>query len=110
MREPIKIRISLTIIPVKKYPGIISLIQNKRRINTTLSVNGSSIMPNFDTKLYLLATIPSNESLNPTNAIKTIKGKTSKSLGVDRKKIIVTITKRDNVIKFGARKISLNFK
>ena len=60
-----------------------SLIQNKRRINTTLSVNGSRIVPNFETKLNRLATMPSNESLNPTIAMKTIKVITLKSFGVN---------------------------
>ena len=60
-----------------------SLIQIKRRINTTLSVNGSRIVPNFETKLNLLATVPSNESLNPTIAMNIIKLITSKSKGVD---------------------------
>ena len=73
IKDPISISISLIIIPIKKYFGIISLIQNKSRINTILSVKGSRIIPNFDTRLNLLATIPSNESLNPTNAIKTIR-------------------------------------
>ena len=62
---------------------MISFIQNKRRINTTLSVNGSRIVPNLETKLNLLATMPSNESLNPTIAMNTIKVATSKSLGVN---------------------------
>ena len=60
-----------------------SLIQIKRRINTSLSVNGSRIVPNFETKLNLLATVPSNESLNPTIAMNIIKLITSKSKGVD---------------------------
>lgn len=60
-----------------------SLTQIKRRINTTLSVNGSRIVPNFETKLNLLATVPSNESLNPTIAMNIIKLITSKSKGVD---------------------------
>ena len=58
-------------------------MKNKRRINTTLSVNGSRIVPNFETKLNLLATMPSNESLNTTIAMNTIKVTTSKSLGVN---------------------------
>ena len=62
---------------------MISLIQNKRRMNTTLSVNGSRIVPNLETKLNLLATMPSNESLNPTIAMNTIKVTTSKLLGVN---------------------------
>jgi len=110
IKDPINVSDSLAIIPIKKKVGMNSLIQNKRRINTTLSVNGSRIVPNFETKLNRLATIPSNESLNPTIAINNIKLITSKSIGADSKKIIITIIKRDKVIMFGARKISLIFK
>ena len=62
---------------------MITLIQNKRRINTTLYVNGSRIVPNFETKLNLHATFPSDGSLNPTIAMNTIKVITSKSLGLN---------------------------
>jgi len=110
IKDPINVSDSLAIIPIKKKVGMNSLIQNKRRINTTLSVNGSRIVPNFETKLNRLATIPSNESLNPTIAINNIKLITSKSVGANSKKIIITIIKRDKVIMFGTRKISLIFK
>ncbi len=55
--------------------------QKRRTINTTLSVNGSSTIPNFDTKLYLLATTPSIESDNPITAIIKTKKYALKSSG-----------------------------
>ena len=50
-------------------------------IKTTLSVNGSKITPNSDTRLYLLATIPSNESERPIIAMIETNIKTLKSCG-----------------------------
>ena len=47
--------------------------QNSNIINTTLSVKGSRIIPNLDTKLNFRATIPSKESDNPIIAIIKIK-------------------------------------
>ena len=55
--------------PNKKYSGIKFLIHKRRSKKTILSVKGSRIIPNLETRLYLRATIPSNESLNPINAI-----------------------------------------
>ena len=48
-------------------------IHRSKSKKTILSVNGSRITPNFETRLYLRATIPSKESLSPINAIITIK-------------------------------------
>ena len=62
--------------------GIIEDSQNSKTKNTTLSVKGSRIIPNLDTKLYLRATIPSIESERPINAIITIRVKGLKLFGV----------------------------
>ena len=51
-------------------------------INTILSVNGSRIIPNLETRLYLRATIPSIESERPINAIITIRVNGLKLFGV----------------------------
>ena len=56
-----------------KLIGINGDNQNNKIINTILSVKGSKIMPNFETKLNLRATIPSIESDMPITAIKKIK-------------------------------------
>ena len=53
--------------------GIIDDSHINKIINTTLSVKGSRIIPNFETKLNFLATIPSRESESPIRAINEIK-------------------------------------
>ena len=55
--------------------------QNNKIIKTTLSVNGSRITPNSDTRLNLLATIPSKESERPIIAMIITNMKTLKSCG-----------------------------
>ena len=67
--EPNKTRTSLTNTAYSKYWGIIDDNQNSNIINTTLSVKGSRIIPNLDTKLNFRATIPSKESDKPIKAI-----------------------------------------
>jgi len=64
------------------YWGIFDDNQNSNIINTTLSVKGSRIIPNLDTKLNFRATIPSNESDNPINAIINIRIYELKSSGM----------------------------
>ena len=64
-----------------KFWGIIEDSQKRRIINTTLSVKGSKTIPNFYTKLYFLATIPSIESDKPIAAIITTKIYTLKFSG-----------------------------
>ena len=53
----------------KNISGNKFLSQTTKRIKTVLSTNGSRITPRSLTILYLLATIPSRESLNPIMAI-----------------------------------------
>ena len=71
--EPNKTRTSLINKAYRKYWGIRDDNQNINIINTTLSVKGSRIIPNLDTKLNFRATIPSKESDNPIKAIIKIK-------------------------------------
>ena len=61
--------------------GTYILSQKSKIINTILSVNGSRIIPNLETKLYFLATMPSKESDNPIRAIIRTKVKVLKLLG-----------------------------
>ena len=67
--EPNKTRTSLIKTAYRKYWGIIDDNQNSNIKNTTLSVKGSRIIPNLDTKLNFRATIPSKESDKPIKAI-----------------------------------------
>ena len=71
--EPIRTKNSLINTAYIKLTGINGDNQNNKIINTILSVKGSRIMPNLETKLNLRATIPSNESDTPITAIKAIK-------------------------------------
>ena len=71
--EPSKTNTSLINTAYRKYWGIIDDNQNSNIINTILSVKGSRIIPNLDTKLNFRATIPSKESDNPIIAIIKIK-------------------------------------
>ena len=71
--EPKSIRNSLNITAYIRLIGIYDLSHIIKIINTTLSVKGSKIIPNLETKLYFLATIPSNESESPIMAIMIIK-------------------------------------
>tara|TARA_Y100000768_G_C23924579_1_gene656797 strand:- start:932 stop:1249 length:318 start_codon:yes stop_codon:yes gene_type:complete len=71
--DPIKTSTSRINIANINVCGIIEDSQNSKTKNTTLSVNGSRIIPNLDTKLYLRATIPSKESDRPMTAIIIIK-------------------------------------
>tara|TARA_B100001287_G_scaffold134530_1_gene113247 strand:+ start:46 stop:312 length:267 start_codon:yes stop_codon:yes gene_type:complete len=84
--------------------------QNNKITNTTLSVKGSKITPNLDTKLNFLATIPSKESDSPINAINTINVNGVKSLGVKLKNRYKDKINLENVIRLGSKKTSVNFK
>ena len=79
-------------------------------MNTTLSVRGSKITPNLETKLNLLATIPSKESDSPITAIITTNVKEVNSLGVKFKKRYKDKRNLESVIKLGSKKTSVNFK
>ena len=79
-------------------------------MNTTLSVRGSKITPNLETKLNLLATIPSKESDSPITAINTTNVKEVKSLEVKFKKRYKDKRNLESVIKLGSKKTSVNFK
>tara|TARA_A100001388_G_C28503751_1_gene372901 strand:+ start:79 stop:318 length:240 start_codon:yes stop_codon:yes gene_type:complete len=79
-------------------------------MNTTLSVRGSKITPNLETKLNFLATIPSKESDSPITAINTTNVKEVKSLGVKFKKRYKDKRNLESVIKLGSKKTSVNFK
>ena len=68
-KEPTNTKNSRSKIAYIKLFGINTFNQNNKIIKTTLSVNGSRITPNSDTRLYLLATIPSKESERPIIAI-----------------------------------------
>ena len=108
--EPIRTKNSLTKTEYIKISGIKCDNHINKIINTILSVKGSRIIPNLETKLYLLATIPSRESEIPIAAINKIKIYGVKSSTVklknkykDRKNLV-------NVIKLGSKKTSANFK
>ncbi len=79
-------------------------------MNTTLSVNGSKIVPNLETKLNFLATIPSKESESPIKAIIVTKAGTLKISGVKYKNNPMEVKNLTKVIKFGKRNTSLKFK
>ena len=79
-------------------------------MNTTLSVRGSKITPNLETKLNLLATIPSKESDSPITAIIPTNVKEVNSLGVKFKKRYKDKRNLESVIKLGSKKTSVNFK
>ena len=79
-------------------------------MNTTLSVNGSKIVPNLETKLNFLATIPSKESERPIKAIIATKVGTLKLSGVKYKNNPMAVKNLTKVIKFGKRNTSLKFK
>ena len=66
--EPKSTDMSLTIIPQKKNSDKIGLNQNINNIKTVLSTNGSMMVPNFVTALYLLARWPSRASDKPMRA------------------------------------------
>ena len=84
--------------------GTVEESQNNKIINTALSVVGSKITPNLETKLYLLATIPSKESDSPITAINTIKVKGLKSSEVKLKNRYKDKKNLDSVIKLGSKK------
>ena len=109
-REPTSTNDSLIKIEYKRLSGIYKLSHISKIINTTLSVNGSNIIPNLETKLYFLATIPSKESDKPITAIIMTKEKTLKLLGVKKINKPIAVKNLNSVIKFGKRNISLNFK
>lgn len=67
--EPIRTKNSLIKTAQIKINGIKGDNQINKIINTILSVKGSRIIPNLETRLYLRATIPSIESERPINAI-----------------------------------------
>ena len=90
--------------------GTVEESQNNKIINTALSVVGSKITPNLETKLYLLATIPSKESDSPITAINTIKVKGLNSSEVKLKNRYKDKKNLDSVIKLGSKKTSANFK
>lgn len=90
--------------------GTVEESQNNKIINTALSVVGSKITPNLETKLYLLATIPSKESDSPITAINTIKVNGLKSSEVKLKNRYKDKKNLDSVIKLGSKKKSANFK
>ena len=71
--EPIRTKNSLIKTAQIKLNGIKGDNQINKIINTILSVKGSRIIPNLETKLNLLATIPSKESESPIKAIMKIK-------------------------------------
>ena len=81
-KEPTSTRSSLINTEYKIMSGTYILSQKSKIINTTLSVNGSRKIPNLETKLYFLATIPSKESDNPIRAIIITNEKVLKLLGV----------------------------
>ena len=90
--------------------GTVEESQNNKIINTALSVVGSKITPNLETKLYLLATIPTKESHSTNTAINTTNVKEVKSLGVKFKKRYKDKRNLESVIKLGSKKTSVNFK
>ena len=81
---------------------------NKRK--TALSVKGSKIIPNLETILNFLATTPSSESDKPIIAIIKTRLTEAKSKGEKFKKRNIVEKNLVKVIKFGIKKISLNFK
>ena len=86
------------------------LSQKSKTIKTTLSVNGSKIMPNLETKLNFLATIPSTESDMPSKVIIKTKIGVVKLSGVKEKNKANEENNLKSVIKFGKRNISLKLK
>jgi len=90
--------------------GTLEESQNNKIMNTTLSVKGSKITPNLDTKLNFLATIPSKESDSPISAINTINVNGVKSLGEKLKKRYKDKRNLESVIRLGSKKTSVNFK
>ena len=90
--------------------GVRETDKNNKIINTALSVMGSKITPNLETKLYLLATIPSKESDSPITAINTINVNGLNSSEVKLKNRYKDKKNLDSVIKLGSKKTSANFK
>ena len=68
------------------------------------------MVPNLVTKLYLLATMPSKESLNPIAAIIMIKKTGLNSSGSKKINKDIALKNLNNVIKFGKTIRSLIFK
>ncbi len=78
---PIETNISLSTSKIIKFKLKNDDNQKINSINTTRSATGSNIIPNFETRLNLRATIPSIESLIPIIAIINIRLRVENSSG-----------------------------